>query len=219
MLSRKLPTRAALNNRSVYKSEGVRMEGKIVYFDKPGVGNTDDVLVLARQRATELGIKTIIVASTSGKTAVKAMDALKGLRVVVVTHCAGFLEPDTQEFTEENRKIVESQGGILLTTAHAFGNISRACRQSEIPQARTTYVVGDLIASTLKVFSQGTKVACEIAVMAADAGLVRTDEEVIALAGTGGEGRGADTAIVVQPANAHRFFDLRVKEIICKPRL
>lgn len=30
---------------------------------------------------------------------------------------------------------------------------------------------------------------------------------------------GADVAIVVQPANANRFFDLKVKEIICKPRL
>ena len=195
------------------------METKTVYFKKPGDENTDAVFDLAKKRAEELSIKTIVVASTSGKTAVRVMDILKGLRVIVVTHCAGFLEPDTQEFTGENRAIVESKGGILLTTVHAFGGLSRACRQSDIPQARTTYIVGDLIASTLKVFSQGTKVACEIAVMAADAGLVRTDEEVIAIAGTGGEGGGADTAIVVQPANAHHFFDLRVKEIICKPRL
>jgi hypothetical protein len=52
--------------------------------------------------------------------------------------------------------------------------------------------------------------------MAADAGLVSPEEEVIAIAGTG---RGADTAIVVKPAHAHDAFSLRVKEIICKPRL
>jgi len=195
------------------------MEAKTTYFEKPGVGNTDAVLALAKQRAKELGIKTILVASTSGKTAVKAMNVFKGLRVIVVTHSAGFLEPDVQEFTEENRKIVEGKGGIFLTAAHAFGGISRAFRQSEIPQAPATYVVGDLIASTLRVFGQGVKVACEIAVMAADAGLVRTDEEVIAIAGTGREGAGSDTAIVVQPNNAHRFFDLKVKELICKPHL
>ena len=195
------------------------MEAKIVYFEKPGGENTETVFALARQRAEELGIKTILVASTTGKTAVKAMDIFKGLRVIVVTHGAGFREPNTQEFTEENRKIVESKGGIMLTTAHAFGGISRAFRQSEIPQAPATYVVGDLIASTLRVLGQGMKVTCEIAVMAADAGLVRTDEEVISMAGTGSAGGGSDTAIVVQPNNAHRFFDLRVKEIICKPRL
>ncbi|MFC1971756.1 pyruvate kinase alpha/beta domain-containing protein [Chloroflexota bacterium] len=195
------------------------MEVKITYFEKPGDENTEATLALARKRAEELGIKTILVASTSGKTGARAMDALKGFRIIVVSHSYGFRESDTRSFTEENRKIVESKGGRILTAAHAFGGISRAFRQSEIPQAPATYVVGDLIASTLRVFSQGVKVTCEIATMAADAGLVRTDEEVIAIAGTGNAGSGADTAIVVKPDNAHRFFDLRVKELICKPRL
>ncbi len=50
--------------------------------------------------------------------------------------------------------------------------------------------------------------------MAADAGLVRTDEDIIAIAGTRS---GADTAIVVRPVNSQDFFDLKVKEILCKP--
>jgi hypothetical protein len=191
------------------------MEAKTVYFEKPGQENTDKTLELARKRAEELGIKTILVASTTGNNAIKAMDIFKGLRVIVVTHSAGFLEPNTQEFTEENRKIVESQGGIILTTAHALAGINRALHPRGIPPP-PTYVIGDLIASTFRVFGQGMKVACEIAAMAADAGHVRTDEEVIAVGGTA---RGADTAIVVQPSNSHRFFALRVKELICKPRL
>jgi hypothetical protein len=51
--------------------------------------------------------------------------------------------------------------------------------------------------------------------MAADAGLIRTDREVVALGVTGG---GADTAVVLLPSNTHRFFDMRIMEIICKPR-
>jgi len=50
---------------------------------------------------------------------------------------------------------------------------------------------------------------------ALDAGLISTKEEVIAIAGTGS---GADTAVVLQPANVHDFFDLRLQEILCKPR-
>ena len=195
------------------------MEQKIVYFDKPGKENTDEVLRIANKRAKELGIKNILVASSGGETAVKAVDVFKGLRVIIVTLAAGARDPNTQEFTEANKKIVESKGGTLLTTTHALGGLARAMNQVTLPQAGQTGAAVDIVAQTLRVLGQGMKVACEIAAMAADAGLVRTDEEVIAVAGTGAGGRGADTAVVLQPANAHRFFDTRVKEILCKPRL
>ena len=58
------------------------------------------------------------------------------------------------------------------------------------------------------------KVACEVAMMATDAGLIDTTEDAVVIAGSG---RGADTALVVQPVNAHRFFNLKVREIICLP--
>jgi len=189
------------------------MELKTVYFDNPGSENTEVVLRIVRQRAEELGIKNIVVASTRGDTAVKAMDALKGLRVIVVRHVTGLREPDIQEFTDENRQIVASivasKGGVVLTTAHAFSGVSRALRTRF-----NTVAIGDIIANTLRIFGDGMKVACEIAMMAADSGLVRTDEDIIAIAGTS---RGVDTAIVLRPVNAHNFFDLKIKEILCKP--
>ena len=77
------------------------------------------------------------------------------------------------------------------------------------------YLFEEVVANTLRLFGQGMKVACDITLMAADAGLVRTDEDVIAIAGTS---RGADTAVVLRPVNSEDFFDLRVKEILCKPR-
>ncbi len=191
------------------------MEAKTTYFDKPGGENTDKTLALAKARADELGIKTAVVASTVGKTAVKTVDVFKGYKVIVVTHVAGFREPNSQEFTDENRKIVEGKGGIILTTTHAFGGIHRALGRGDAPPPPQP-VIGDIIAMTLRTFGQGTKVALEIAAMAADAGLLRTDEEIISIGGTG---RGADTAFVLQPDYVHRFFNLKVKELICKPRL
>ena len=192
------------------------MEQKTVYFEKPGgEENTAKTLALAKARAEALGIKTVVVASTVGGTAVKAVDVFKGYKVVVVTHVTGMREPDTQEFTEDNRKIVEKKGGIILTTAHAFGAIHRALGATGAPPIPTS-AIGDIIAMTLRTFGQGMKVVCEIAAMAADAGLVRTDEEIISIGGTG---RGADTAVVLQPDYVHRFFNLKVKELICKPRL
>ena len=186
------------------------MEQKTVYYDKPGGDeNTDRTLALAKQRADELGLKTIVVASTVGNTAVKAMDVFKGYKVIVVTHVTGMREPDTQEFTDENRKIVEGKGGIFLTTTHAFAGVDRAMLRKF-----NMHLLGDTIANTLRVLGQGMKVVCEISLMAADAGLVRTDEDVIVIAGSG---RGADTAVLLRPVNSMNFFDLKIKEILCKP--
>jgi hypothetical protein len=181
------------------------------YFHRPGKENTDETLKLALNRAQELGIKTIVVATTGGDTGVKAVKLFKGYKVVVITHCYGTNQPDDQQLEPEKRTIIEAEGGILLTTTHAFAGVSRAVRRKF-----NTYQTSEIMANTLKIFGEGVKVVCEIALMAADSGLVKTQEEIIAIAGTG---RGADTAVVIKPAHAQDFFDLKVKEIICKPRL
>lgn len=186
------------------------MEVSTVYFEKPGEENTGEVLRIAKQRAGQLGIKTILIASNRGEIAVKAVETLGEFRVIAVSVAAGIREPNVQIFTDENRKLVESKGGTVFTSTHAFHGVSRAMRSKF-----NTLAIGDIIASTLYIFGQGTKVACEIAMMAADGGLVRTDEDIIAIAGTS---RGSDTALVLTPVNAHNFFDLRIKEILCKPR-
>jgi hypothetical protein len=185
------------------------MDGKIVYFEKIGPENTEATLRIAKQRAEELGIKTILMASTTGTTAVRAVEVFKDLRVIFVSHSTGFIEPNVQRFTKENRKIVENNGGIILTATHVFAGLSRAVRNKT-----NTVAIGDLVAETLRIFGQGTKVACEITMMAADAGLVRTDEDIVSV---GGSGKGSDTALVLTPVTSQNFFDLKVKEILCKP--
>ena len=77
-----------------------------------------------------------------------------------------------------------------------------------------TVATEDIIANTLRIFGHGMKVACEIVMMATDCGLVRTDEEIIAIAG---RRSGADTAVVLKAVNSHDFFDLKIREILCKP--
>ncbi|MGC8873603.1 MAG: pyruvate kinase alpha/beta domain-containing protein [Chloroflexia bacterium] len=182
-----------------------------VYFARPGPENTERVLEIARRRAEELGIRSILVATTTGATGVKVARAFPGYRVIAVTHVTGFKEPNRQELDPAHRQEMEQLGVRILTATHALGGAGRAIRKK-----LGTYQVDEVIAYTLRLFGEGTKVAAEIALMAADAGLVRTDEEVISLAGTG---RGADTALVLRPANTHTLLDLRVLEILCKPRL
>lgn len=184
---------------------------RAVYFEKPGPRNTDRTLEVARQRADDLGIDTILVASTRGETGVRAARFFQGYDVVVVTHSTGFRNPNTQELTEENRAAIEAAGAKILTCQHALGGVNRAVRKK-----LGTYLTDEIIAYTLRTFGEGMKVCFEMALMTADAGLVKVGEPCIAVAGTG---RGADTAVVLVPANAQRFFDLRLMEVLAKPRL
>ena len=185
------------------------MEGRTVYFDNPGQENTEETLRIAKARAEELGIKTIVVATTVGGTAVRSVEVFEGMKVIAVTHVAGMRGTNTQEFTDENRQKVESKGGIVLTANHAFMGVDAAM----LKKFRMV-LLGEVIANTLRIFGQGMKVVPEIALMAADAGLIRTDENIIAIAGTG---RGADTAVVLTPVNTIDFFDMKIREILCKP--
>jgi hypothetical protein len=88
--------------------------------------------------------------------------------------------------------------------------VNRAVRR----KLENTYQLDEIIAFTLRVLGEGMKVVCEITLMAADAGLIRTDEPVLAIAGSS---HGADTAVILRAANAQDFFELRVNEILCKP--
>jgi hypothetical protein len=182
-----------------------------VYYDQPGPHNTARTLEVARRRAGELGIRTVLVASTRGATGVQAAQQLQGYDVVVVTHAAGGHGPNTQELLPENRAAIEAAGARILTCQHALGGIGRAVRKKW-----GTYTIDEIVAQTLRIFGQGMKVCVEIALMAADAGLVTVGEPCVAIAGTG---RGADTAVVLVPANVQQFFDVRVMEVLAKPRL
>ncbi|MEM3571493.1 MAG: pyruvate kinase alpha/beta domain-containing protein [Candidatus Bathyarchaeia archaeon] len=183
---------------------------KIVYFDKPGVENTDETLRLAKERAEALGIKNIVVASRTGTTGIKACKIFKGYNLVIVRHHTGYLKPGFQEMSKEIEKTLIENEAKILTTSHSLSGIERAIRFK-----RGTIGFLELIADTLRLFGQGVKVCIEIAVMASDAGLIPMDKEIIAIAGTDS---GADTALVLSPAHSNNFFDLAVKEIIAKPR-
>jgi len=195
-----------MNDSSLFEDKPCR------YFKKPGPNNTEKVLESASARAKELEIKKVLMATNSGDTAFKALDLFDpGITIIAVTHVTGFMKPNFQEMEEEAKMELESKGVKILTCQHAFGGIGRAIRNK-----LSTYQFDEIIAFTLRTFGQGTKVAIELALMAADAGLVRTDEDVISIGGTG---KGADAALLIHPANSFNFFDIKIKEIICKPKI
>ena len=187
-------------------------EKKIIIFERSGPENTEATLKAARERTQELGIKQIILATSTGETALKVAETLAGMEVKIigVTLSAArwqvYTAPDEKKIKE-----AEGKGVKFLTATHGFiGNIGTAIREKF-----GGLTPSEIIGRTYYTFSQGTKVAVEITLMAADAGLLDMAREVIAIGGTGG---GADTALVIMPAYTTHFFDLNVREVICMPR-
>jgi hypothetical protein len=184
------------------------MEGKILYFEQAGKANTDATLQAARKRAEALGIRQIVVASTHGFTAKRASQLFAGLdaEIIAVSICAGYDEEGWTMTGEERAELVRL-GITVLTSLHSLGD--------DINEAFGVRAPNRIVRETLYRFCQGMKVAVEIAVMAADAGLLDMSREVIAIAGTG---EGADTALVLVPAYARKFRELEIREILAKPR-
>jgi len=180
------------------------MQGKIVYFEGMAEGNTEVAFGLVRERAGELGIKKLVLASTTGATARKAMNFFKedGIRLIVVPHQWDFhrpVNPFPPELVSELRESGHEVhfGTMLFHTDNLYGSAAPT-----------------VMATLLRCFCQGVKVCFEIVLMATDAGLLASQERVIAIAGTG---RGSDTALVMQAASSQHLNKRRVNEIICKP--
>jgi hypothetical protein len=189
------------------------VERKVVYFEKPGRENTSACLEVVTQSLDENGYKHLVIASTTGETGILFSEALngKGVNLVVVTHSSGYKEPNTLEMPLTIREAIESNGAKVYTGSMLTHSIETAF-SAKFNGLYPTIIV----AQALRRFGEGAKVCCEMVMMAVDAGLIPEGEEVLAVAGTA---RGADSVMLLRSAASKRFFDLKVLEILAKPRV
>ena len=172
--------------------------------------DTNKVLSIAKEYAEENEIHDIVVASTTGETGMLASQVFRqGFNLVVVTHSTGFKNKGEQELLKDNKQKMLKNNVRIFTGPmifHSWNDYYRKKYQSITP---TT-----IIADTLRIFGQGTKVAVEIITMASDAGLIPL-KPVIGIAGTD---YGADTVILAKSTNSKRFFEMKIIDVIAKPR-
>ena len=191
------------------------MDKSITYFNEVGKANTEEVMKLSAKRAAELGITHVVLASTSGETALVAAEAFKDqdVKLIAITHQYGLKESGKWEVDEDKLEKLNELGVVMSTQSHMFSGVERAISKRIGGASRA-----DVISDTLRtVFGKGFKVALECTMMAADSGHipVSPDTEIIAIGGTRW---GADVSIVVRPAHSFDFFSLQVREIIAMPR-
>lgn len=174
----------------------MKLEKVSLYFEEPGPENTDDVLRVVSRRVEEGDVKTVVVASTSGRTGLKFAEALKGkVKLIAISYKkmgSGFKE-----------KIAEL-GGIAVD-------------ETNLPLHERGM---DDVRNTLYILGQGFKVAVEVILIAADKKLIEPYEDVV---GVGGSGIGSDAAIVARSTTTKEIFSkdpekkLEVREIVAMP--
>ena len=185
----------------------------IVYLDKTGPAECPKCLAATAQRARELRIKHAAVATTSGKTALELARALRKAGAKCKVIGVGYAANYAAKWGKFSPRIVKEAGKLgveFMAATHVLGGINAAAADKF-----GGLTPGRLVAQTFYTMGQGMKVAVEVALMAADAGLIPTNKEVLAL---GGAGKGADTALVVTPKCSAEFFDMRIHEVVCMPR-
>ncbi|MEM1537810.1 MAG: pyruvate kinase alpha/beta domain-containing protein [Candidatus Nezhaarchaeales archaeon] len=167
------------------------------YFDEPGPLNTDRVIEAVSLRINETGIRKVIVASTSGRTALKFAKALKGKASIIAVSYRDMEPSIVGELKSLGVEVVER----CHLPLHVKG----------VDLARNAYYT----------LGQGFKVAVEVTLIAVDKGLVKVGEQVISVGGTD---VGADTAVIVKASSSSEMFTgpidrrLEVVELIAMPR-
>jgi len=181
-------------------------------FENPGLKNTDEACRIAVERA--LLLQTPIVAPTvEGNAGVRLCEVAKEMgfsgKIVLVTHAYGSREPGKNALKDEHRKTLLNSGAQLVTAAHALSGAERGIST----KFQGSYPV-EIIAHTLRMLSQGIKVAVEIGCMALDAGAITYGTEIVCMGGTRS---GLDTAVVMTPSHANSIFETKIHEILCMP--
>lgn len=193
---------------------------EVFYFKKAGEKNTDYVIEAVKERVKQGDLVYIVVASNSGKTALKLAEAMNNMevKIICVTESPQRLDWKAQwpTMTGENRKRLKELGVVIVE------NIPFASYCSVLDNNRWQTPSPDtLVYLTLRtVGGAGLKVAMEVMFMAVWAGVLPPGENVIAIGGTNG---GADTAIVARSAFQENFFAREVskrpmvREILAMP--
>jgi uncharacterized protein len=187
---------------------------KAIYFEKPGISNTEEVIEIVYERLKEGDVGSVVVASSRGNTGLKfARRMAAETKLVVVSSHVGFTKPGVYNFDLQKLEEIESLGAKVIRQSHVLSGLERSFT-NKFSGASHTEILAEALRS---LFGVGMKVAIECTIMAADSGAIPIDK-TIAVGGTyTDKGGGADCAIVVWPSHSNNFFDFRVLEILAKP--
>lgn len=137
------------NNKQEFKM--VIMESKIVYFEDIGPENTETTFGLVLERLEALGIKKLVLASTTGATAKKALEFFKDASVKLI------VVPHQHDFHRDKNAIPQELVKSLRESGHDVHFGTMLFHTDGLYESTTPTVMANL----LRCFCQGMKVCFE----------------------------------------------------------
>lgn len=197
----------------------VKLVREDYYFESPGEENTDDVVEAVVKRLEVTGIRIVVVASTSGKTALKFAKVVgRKAKVFCVSE-----SPYRREWGEKwpcmdpNLRVELEKLGVQIIDRIPYAFHSSVFEGSKWVSPSPEYIVRE----TMYSFGQGLKVAVEVVMTAVACGHIEPYQDVI---GVGGSGSGADSAAIMRATYPAMIFSkdsnkrLEIREVIAIPR-
>jgi len=197
----------------------VKLVREDFYFDNPGEENTDDVVEAVLRRIELTGNKIVVVASTSGRTALKFAKALGDRAKVFCVAPSPYRREMGEEWPCMDPNLREELGrlGVQIIDKVPYVFHSSVLEGSKWVSPSPEYIVREALYS----FGQGLKVAVEVVLTAVASGYVEPYQDVI---GVGGSGSGADSAAIMRATYPALIFAkdskkrLEIREVIAIPR-
>lgn len=199
---------------------------EVLHFAEPGPENTEPTLAAGLDRLRVLGLGHVVVASDTGKTAHRVLELFGSeCSVVVVSNPIGMSLPVGKlhaylpRFKERRDALVSS--GVTAVPASLSAETATELQNQGARVVRVDWRRFQAFTKSglrsLDWYGVGVRVAITICVAAHLQGALPVESEVLALAGTGFGGGGADTAVVVKVAE--RWVDWRLLEVLARPRV
>ncbi len=192
----------------------------------------EDVIQIARERAEKFGVRNVVVATNTGASAEHVLDVFGAGYVIIaagnpasahergLVHHLG-ISDETKRRLEQKGIRVAFQDQSFAQKHYDHSGASR-CGTAELDarmRAPDGFPVLTVVCNVLDWFGDGVRVCIEIAALAADAGVLPTDADCIAIARPGPMSNCPHAAVVLRPARTDDLFrgSLRVKDIVLVP--
>jgi len=193
----------------------------------------DDVMRIAKKRADKFGVKNVVVATNTGASAERALEVFGPKYFIIAAgnparaHYRRLVRH--QGISDETRSRLEHKGIKVALKDQSFAQryydhsgVSR-CGLAELEERMGSHDAFHLLTVTCNVldwFSDSTRVCIEISVLAADTGVLPTNQDCIAIARPSPRSNCPHAAVALRPARTEDMFQgsLRVKDIVLVPQ-